>query len=179
MSKIGRKPIAIESAKIAINGTDITIQGAKAQVSHNLPAELVAVVDGNSLKITVKENTRHNRMLWGLHRALLANKVQGVEKGFTQVMRIVGLGYKAQLTGRKLTFSLGYSHKKEVELPAGVEVELDKTGQSLTFKSTDKFLLGNTCDAVRSLRPPEPYKGTGIMLDGERIIRKAGKTKSA
>lgn len=179
MSKIGRKPIAIESAKIAINGGELTIKGPMAQVAHMLPDELVAIVDGNSLKITIKENTRQSRMLWGLHRALLANKVQGVEKGFTQVMRIVGLGYKAQLTGRKLTFSLGYSHKKEVELPAGVEVELDKTGQSLTFKATDKFLLGNTCDAVRSLRPPEPYKGTGIMLDGERIIRKAGKTKSS
>ncbi len=118
-------------------------------------------------------------MLWGLHRALLANKVKGVDTGFEKKVKIVGLGYKAQPSGKKLTFSLGYSHKVYYQLPEGVDVVVDKTGQNLVFKAADKFLLGNACDAVRALRFPEPYKGTGIIREGDVIIRKAGKAKAA
>jgi large subunit ribosomal protein L6 len=110
---------------------------------------------------------------------LLANKVKGVETGFEKKVRIIGLGYKAQLAGKKLNFSLGYSHKIEFPLPEGVEVNVDKTGQQLVFKAADKLLLGNVCDSIRSLRPPEPYKGTGILVGDEVIIRKAGKAKAA
>lgn len=179
MSKIGRKPIALTVATIQVSGNTVQVNGPKLNVSHELPEELVLTQEGKTLLLTVKENTRKNRMLWGLHRALLANKVQGVETGFQQIVRIVGLGFKGQLTGRKLVFALGYSHKVDYTLPEGVDVEVDKTGQVLVFKSADKFQLGNACDAVRSLRPPEPYKGTGIILDGEVIRRKAGKTKSS
>lgn len=99
-------------------------------------------------------------------------------QGLKKKVRIVGLGYKAQLSGKKLNFSLGYSHKIEYNLPEGVDVAVDRTGQQLVFKATDKQLLGDVCDAVRSFRPPEPYKGTGIILEGEVVIRKAGKTKA-
>jgi large subunit ribosomal protein L6 len=100
----------------------------------------------------------------------------GVESGFEQKVNIVGLGYKAQLTGKKLVFSLGYSHKIDYDLPNDVTVDVDKTGQFLVFKSHDKSLLGGVCDDVRRFREPEPYKGTGIMRAEEVIIRKAGKT---
>ncbi|MCK4517749.1 50S ribosomal protein L6, partial [Candidatus Babeliales bacterium] len=96
--------------------------------------------------------------------------------GFEQVVKIVGHGYKAQLSGKKLVFSLGYSHKIDYTMPADVSVELDKPGQLLTFKSYDKALLGHVCDEIRKFRLPEPYKGTGIIRSGEKIIRKAGKT---
>jgi large subunit ribosomal protein L6 len=118
-------------------------------------------------------------MVWGLHRALLANMIKGAETGFEQKMTIVGLGFKALLSGKKVTLTLGYTHKIDYELPEKVTLEVDKTGQMLTFRSSDKFILGNVCDAIRSFRPPEPYKGTGIIRAGEVVIRKAGKTKAS
>lgn len=178
MSKIGRKPILISSAEITINENVVIIKGPKTTLTHEIPEQLKLEHEGNQLLLTVKESDRKSKMLWGLHRALLANKVCGAEKGFVGNIKIVGLGYKALLTGRTLVFSLGYSHKKEYTLPEGIEVDIDKSGQNLVFKGSDKFVLGNVCDAVRSLRPPEPYKGTGILRNNEFIIRKAGKTKS-
>lgn len=178
MSKIGRMPIFFTSAKVEIDGNNVFVSGSKAKFIHELPDEIVATLEDKALRLSVADDTRVNRMKWGLHRALLANKIKGVETGFEQLMKIVGLGYKAQLVGRKLVFTLGYSHKIEYALPDEVDVDIDRTGQQLTFKSHDKFLLGSVCDAIRKFRLPEPYKGTGIMRANEVIIRKAGK-KSA
>lgn len=179
MSKIGRMPIAFSSAKITVNGSMVLIDGGKVKFEHALPDTVKVAIDDKMVRVSVTEDTRENRMLWGLHRALLANKIHGVEKGFEQKMIIVGLGYKAVQAGTKLTFSLGYTHKIDYELPAGVTVDIDKSGQTLVLKSADKFQLGNAADAIRSFRPPEPYKGTGVMREGEKIHRKAGKTKSS
>lgn len=184
MSKIGRKPIIFSSAvKVSMEGNRIAIKGAKDSLVHELPQELDAALNGNALSLIVAygydKDEKKVRMLWGLHRALLANEIKGLEKGFEQRVDIVGLGYKAVLQGTKLVFSLGYTNKIEYELPDKVKVELDKTGQRLLVKSEDKFLLGNVCDIIRSFRPTEPYKGTGIMWEGEVIIRKAGKAKGS
>lgn len=179
MSKIGRRPIPVASAKVTIDGSMMTITGAKAAFNHELPAGVFARLEGKELLVTVEHVTRRSKMLWGLHRALIANKIKGVETGFEQKLIIVGLGFKAILTGKKLVLTLGYTHKIDYEMPDDVTVEIDKTGQNLMFRSADKFSLGNVCDAVRSFRPPEPYKGTGIMKEGEKIFRKAGKTKSS
>ncbi len=179
MSKIGRKPIAISSAKIEIDGNKVTISGSKDTFVHELPDCIAVTLNDKSLSLSLTKETRENKVLWGLHRALLANRVKGVETGFERNVKIVGLGYKAMLSGKKMTFSLGYSHKIEYELPTGVDVNIDKTGQLLTFKATDKLLLGNVCDAVAAFRRTEPYKGTGILPDGTIVIRKAGKAKSA
>lgn len=180
MSKIGRKPIPFTSAKVEVVGNKVLINGVKAKFEHELPDSLLVAIDGKTLVVSVKKDlTKTSKSLWGLHRALLANKIKGAEEGFVQNMKIVGLGYKGVLSGRKITFSLGYSHKVEFDLPDGVDVEIDRKGQMLTFKCPDKFILGNVCATVRSFRPPEPYKGTGIMREGEVIIRKAGKTKAA
>lgn len=180
MSKIGRKPISFSSAKIQIDGDSITISGHKAKFTHELPKVLVASLEDKKMIISLAKNekeSKKNKMLWGLHRALLANKIKGVEQGFEQIMKIVGLGYKAQLVGKKLVFALGYTHKIDFDFPESVTVEMDKSGQILTFKSYDKFILGDVCDRIRSLRVPEPYKGTGIIRGNEIIVRKAGKTK--
>jgi len=177
MSKIGRKPIKFSSAKIKIDGNKIMIDGAKNKFTHELPEEISAKVEDSNLVLTVGDNTRAARMKWGLHRALLANKVKGVESGFEQGVKIIGLGYRAKLSGKKLVFSLGYSHKIDYTLPEGVTVEIDKkTGQQLLFKSHDKCLLGSVCDDVKRFRRPEPYKGKGIIRADETIRRKAGKT---
>jgi len=179
MSKIGRQPIKISSAKVTISGSAIEIKGPKGSFNHELPQELEVALQDNALRISIKQDDRQSRMLWGLHRALLANKVKGVEQGFEQKVTIVGLGFKAVQAGSKLTFSLGFTNKIEYEMPQGVTVEIDKSGQILMFRSSDKFLLGNVCDAVRYFRLPEPYKGTGILREGDVIIRKAGKAKSS
>jgi len=176
MSKIGRKPITFSSAKIEVDGNKVVISGAKAKFEHELPDGLSAALDGKTLTISVKNGDRGTRVKWGLHRALLANKIHGVESGFELKLKIVGLGYKAQQKGKKLVLSLGYSHKIDYELPDGVTVEIDKPGQLLSFKSHDKCLLGLVCDEIRRFKTPEPYKGTGIMRSDEVIIRKAGKT---
>jgi large subunit ribosomal protein L6 len=179
MSKIGRKAIPFTSAKIEVNGNSVKISGGKAKFEHELPECLSLVVDGKICKLTLKDDARKNRILWGMHRATIANKIKGVEAGFEKKIQIVGLGFKAQLAGKKMVFTLGYTHKIELDLPDGVTVDIDKTGQNLVVKSADKFVLGNVCDAIRSFRPPEPYKGTGIIREGDVIVRKAGKTKSA
>jgi large subunit ribosomal protein L6 len=126
-----------------------------------------------------KKGVRTINNVWGLHRALLANKIQGAAQGFEKNLEINGLGYKAVPSGRKVVFTLGHSHKIDFELPEGVTLETDKTGQKLSVKSVDKEVLGQVCSLIRALKPPEPYKGTGIKEAGEVITRKAGKTKAA
>ena len=182
MSKIGRKPIDLKDTKVEINGQEIKFNGKKATGAFELPTEFTAVVEGSKLYIKPKDTkdiSRDEKMLWGMSRALLANKIAGSAQPFEKQIQINGLGFKAALSGKKIDFTLGYSHKISLELPKDVTLEIDKTGQILTFKSPDKEELGAICDRVRSLRPPEPYKGTGVKLSTETIIRKAGKTKAA
>ncbi len=180
MSKIGRKPIAVTSAKVEIIGNIIKLSGAKGNLEHEVPAGVMVTQQENkALLVSVESPTRQNKMLWGLHRALLANKVKGVETGFTLGIKIVGLGYKAQASGQKMTFILGYSHKVYYELPKGVSVDIDRSGQNMTLSSIDKWLLGSAGDQIRKLRLPEPYKGTGIIREHDVIIRKAGKAKAS
>lgn len=178
MSKIGRRPINIANVELEINGTHVTIKGKKNTSTHELPAELSAEKVDDKLFIKCAEKTAKNKKLWGLHRALLANKVQGMRKDFEQEVIITGLGYKGVLAGKKINFSLGYSHDVAFDLPEGITVEIDKSGQKILIKGANKEVVGFAADAIRSLRPPEPYKGTGIRLANEEIIRKEGK-KSA
>jgi len=182
MSKIGRKPIDIKDTHISISGSDISIKGSKWTGTYHVPAVFDLKLEGKKLYITPhdkKEVSRDVKVLWGMHRALLANKIAGAHNLFEKQLQINGLGFKALLSGKKLELSLGFSHKNSYELPANVSVEIDKTGQLLTFKSSDKELLGAVCDHIRAMRPPEPYKGTGIRLVTEIVRRKAGKAKAA
>ncbi len=179
MSKIGRKPIELHNVAVELKGNEVHYKGKKASGVFVLPKELKAEVGDKTLKISAVEKTSEVNRVWGLNRALLANCVKGAETGFEKQLRIVGLGFKAVLTGNKLQLSLGFSHKIDFVLPKDVTGEIDKTGQLLTFKSIDKVMLGQVCSTVRGLRPPEPYKGTGIQYVNEVILRKAGKAKSA
>ena len=179
MSKIGRKAIDINNVKVDIKGNEVHYKGPKNSGVYVLPEVLTAQIDDKSLILTTKEKSNDVNRVWGLHRALLANCITGASTGFEKQVLIEGLGYKAVLTANKVVFSLGYSHKIDFELPQGVSLELDKTGQKLMFRSFDKALLGHVCSKVRALRPPEPYKGTGVRLASEVIVRKAGKTKAS
>lgn len=178
MSKIGRKPIDIGSVQVEIKGNEIFYKGKKASGTFVLDNLLGAELKGKSLYLVPQKITSATNRIWGLDRALLANKIKGADIGFEKQLRINGLGFKGALSGSKIQFSLGFSHKIDFDLPKDVTVEIDKTGQLLTFKSFDKDLLGQVCSEVRNLRKPEPYKGTGIQYVNEVIRRKAGKAKS-
>ncbi len=181
MSKIGRKPIDLESVQVEVKGQEVHYKGNNASGLHVLPDVLYAelVGDGKQLKIICDNPTRENKTLWGLHRALLANEITGAGKGFEQALKITGLGYKGILSGNKIIFSLGFSHKIDFPVPDGISIEIDKTGQNIKVKGVSRHQVGAVSSEIRALRPPEPYKGTGIKLAEEIIMRKAGKTKAA
>jgi large subunit ribosomal protein L6 len=181
MSKIGRKPISIKDVQVDIDGDLIRYKGKKATGQYKLPHGLkVEKINDQMIRIMATEKSSDINRLWGLHRALLANKLRGADIGFEEQLQIIGLGFKAVVSGRKVVFSLGYSHKIDFDVPEDVTLEADsKAGQNLTVKGLDKERVGLVADQIRSLRPPEPYKGTGIKLKNETIRRKAGKTKRA
>lgn len=182
MSKIGRKPILLNNVTVDIKGDTIHYKGSNASGTYTLAPELKAEVIDNKLMlkpaVTQKSQMRDLNRVWGMHRALLANEIYGAQAQFQKELLIVGLGYKAAQAGNKLTFSLGYSHKKDLELPQEVTVNIDKTGQKLVFSSADREMLGHICGLVKDLREVEPYKGTGIREANQVVIKKAGKTKA-
>lgn len=178
MSKIGRRPIALGSVKTEIKGQEVHYSGKHAHGVHLVPSILKVAIEESQLHITAAEKTSDTNRLWGLHRALLANKITGAETGFTRQITIVGLGFKAVKKGNGLEFSLGYSHKIDFPLPQGLTVDIDKTGQLLTVWASDKELVGHVSSKICALRPPEPYKGTGVYVTGTVIRRKAGKAKA-
>lgn len=183
MSKIGRKPIDISGITVEIKGQEVHYKGPKSSGVYFLSGNFVPVIADDMLTLTpsskAKSNLKQRDMNreWGMHRALLSNELVGAKKEFEKLVEITGLGYKAAQSGNTLVFTLGYSHKIDFPLPKGVAVSLDRTGQKITVQSSDKELLGKVCDKMCALRRPEPYKGTGVKLSTERIIRKAGKTK--
>lgn len=181
MSKIGRKPIDIGSAKVEIKGNEIHFSGKNGSSVFVLPEGMTATLNDKLLSLSFDKNNKNSDVnrIWGLTRALLANKIKGCQQSFERVVQINGLGFKAAVSGSKVVFSLGFSHKIDFNLPKDVTLEVDKTGQRLVFRSPDKELMGLVCSQVRALRPPEPYKGTGIKFETEVIARKAGKTKAA
>jgi len=179
MSKIGRKPIALGNVQVDIKGQEVHFKSSKSSGIYALPLELQANVEDKFLTLTPARKSRDINRVWGLHRALLANQLQGASTGFERKLIINGLGFKAVVSGSKIVFSLGFSHKIDFDLPKEVTAEVDKTGQQLTLKSINKEIVGQVASSIRALRPPEPYKGTGIKTAEEVIVRKAGKTKSS
>lgn len=176
MSKIGKMPIALGNVKVDVKGQDVSYKGQHAAGTYTLPPYLKAEIKDSSLFIT-NEGSRDKKKFWGLHRALMANAIKGAGAEFERNVEITGLGFKAEISGKKVVFTLGYTNKINLTLPDKVSLTVDKTGQRLSFKSADRELLGSVVATVKSFRPTEPYKGTGIKLAGEHIIRKAGKTK--
>jgi len=182
MSKIGRKPIDVSNLKVEVKGHVVHFKGSNTSGEYALPAELEARVEDGKLYLVPAESAakiRDINRIWGMHRALLANELSGAARDFEKGIEIKGLGYKAAKSGKNLVLTLGYSHKVDFELPAGVTVDIDKTGQQVTVKSPSKELVGLVCSKLRALRAPEPYKGTGIRLADETVARKAGKAKAA
>ncbi len=183
MSKIGRKPIQVNNVQVTLKGQEIHYKGPKNSGVYVLPSELKSVLQDGTLTLEVsKKDGKANRdinRVWGLHRALLFNAISGAATDFEKIVKINGLGFKAVASGNNLVFSLGYSHKIDFALPKQVSVAVDKTGQILTVKSSNKELAGAVVSKIEALRPTEPYKGTGIKEASKTIFRKPGKTKSS
>jgi len=179
MSKIGRKGIPVGGTTVEVKGLEVHYKGKKTSGVYQIDPLLKVELKDKELFITPARVTSDTNRVWGLHRALLNNRIIGADTGFTKKLEIHGLGFKAvpQGTGM-IQFSLGFSHKIDFPLPKDVTLEVDKTGQRLSFSSFDKDLLGHVCSDVRALRPPEPYKGTGIRYADEVVRRKAGKAKA-
>jgi large subunit ribosomal protein L6 len=176
MSRIGKAPILIpEKVNVSLDGLAVTVKGPKGELSRTLPDGVAISQDGNTLVVTPANASRRSRERHGLSRTLVANMVEGVSQGFTRKLEIIGVGYRAQVQGKKLVVSAGYSHPVEMDPPAGVTFAVENNTNVL-ISGADKELVGNEAAKVRAIRPPEPYKGKGIKYEGERILRKAGKT---
>ena len=176
MSRIGKKPIAIpKGVTIKLDGNVVAIQGPKGKLDTPLPMGIkMEQRDGHLLAI--RENDSQ-AAVHGLARALLNNAVEGVTKGWTKELEIVGIGYRAELKGKgTVVFSLGYSHPIEYPLPSGIEVAIDPKQTKLTISGIDRQKVGQVAAEMRGLRPPDPYKNKGVRYAGERLKKKVGKT---
>jgi large subunit ribosomal protein L6 len=179
MSRIGKKPITIPSGVTVEVTTDlIKVKGAKGELTQALHPKVKIENKDSVITVSVSnEENKQQKALWGLYRALINNMVMGVTTGFSKVLEINGVGYKAALTGRKLVLNLGYSHPIEMEVPTGLEAKVEKN--TITISGSDRQVVGQFAAVVRSKREPEPYKGKGIKYQDEVIRRKAGKVVKA
>jgi large subunit ribosomal protein L6 len=176
MSRIGRKPIPLpQGVTVKIEGNTVAVQGPKGKLDTPLPQGIrVEQQDGQLLAI--RENDSQ-AAVHGLARALVNNAVEGVTKGWTRDLEIVGIGYRAELKGKgTVVFSLGYSHPIEYPLPSGIEVAIDPKQVKVTVSGIDRQKVGQVAAEMRSLRPPDPYKNKGVRYAGERLKKKVGKT---
>jgi large subunit ribosomal protein L6 len=176
MSRIGKAPIPIpEKVTVELSGLSVTVKGPKGELRRILPDGVSISQDGNVLQVSPVSQARLSRERHGLSRTLVANMVEGVSQGFSRKLEIVGVGYRAQVQGNKLVVSAGYSHPVEMVPPDGVTFAVENN-TTVIVSGADKELVGNEAAKVRAIRPPEPYKGKGIKYEGERILRKVGKT---
>lgn len=175
MSRIGKSPISIPAkVQITINGSHINIKGPKGELSRVLPQAITVEQEGETLLVKRRDESRSSRQLHGLSRSLVANMVEGVSQGFQRRLEIQGVGYRAQVQGRNLTLSVGYSHPVQIEPPEGIQLAVE-ANTNVIVSGFDKELVGNIAARIRDVRPPEPYKGKGIRYAGEVVRRKAGK----
>ncbi len=176
MSRIGKKEVVVPAGvKISWEAPVFKATGPKGNLAQHLNGGVVLRIEKDKIWVNLPEDPKHGDSLQGLTRTLIANVVIGVSKGFERVLEINGVGYRAELQGNTLNFSLGYSHPVRFPLPEGIKAEVERQTK-VTLKGVNKHLLGLTAAKIRSLRPPEPYGGKGIKYAGEVIRRKAGKT---
>ncbi len=177
MSRIGKKPIDIpKGVNVVQKDGVVIIKGPKGELNYTMPEGITISVKDDKLLVERASDTKFNRALHGLTRSLIANMVTGVSSGYERVLEISGIGYRAQTKGNKLTFTLGYSHPVEFELPAGVSAKVDEKQTTITLSGIDKQLLGQIAANIRKLRMPDAYKGKGIRYAGQRLKLKPGKT---
>ncbi len=161
--------------QVTINGSEVTVKGPKGELQSVMPPEMIIAQEEGNLVVSRPTESRRHRELHGLTRSLVNNMVVGVSTGFRKTLIIEGVGYRAELKGKDLMMYLGYSHPIEVKAEPNIIFSVGEKGQSVNIESIDKAQLGQVAADLRSLRPPEPYKGKGVRYSDEKIRRKAGK----
>jgi len=176
MSKIGKKPIEIPTG-VTVSFDEkknkVSVKGPKGELSLEVDFNVQVKVDDQQIALSVKKETKKSFTLWGLYRSLVANMIEGVEKGYEKQLELHGVGHKVAMEGKDLDISLGFSHPVIFKAPAGVEFKVEKN--VITISGIDKQLVGQVAADIRSKKKPEPYKGKGIRYVGEQVRRKVGK----
>jgi large subunit ribosomal protein L6 len=176
MSRLGRLPISIpDNVKLHVVDGTVRVEGPKGTLTRSLEPEVSITIEGKTATVQRRDDSRRARSVHGLTRKLVANMVQGAGAGFTKVLEITGVGYRADVRGNILFMTLGYSHPIAYQLPQGISAKVERQ-VVITLEGGDREMLGQTAAAIRRLRPPEPYKGKGVRYGTETIRRKAGKT---
>ncbi|MDO9580929.1 MAG: 50S ribosomal protein L6 [Bacteroidales bacterium] len=183
MSRIGKLPVNLPNGvTVDISDTNVvSVKGPLGDLTQTVDKDLKVEVVGNEIILSRPSESKNHKSLHGLYRALIANMVVGVSDGFKKELEVVGVGYRAEAKGQNLEMSLGFSHEVIIQLPDEVKVETKTERRSnpiITLTCIDKQLIGHVAAKIRSLRPPEPYKGKGIKFVGEQLRRKAGKSAS-
>lgn len=179
MSRVGRKPIEItKGVTVSLKQKVITVKGPQGELSATIHHNINVEIKENQVLFTRKNEEKENKALHGLWRALVQNMINGVTTGYSKKLEIVGVGYRAEMKGKKLQLLLGYSHPILFGPPEGVKIETP-TQTNITISGIDRQLVGLVASKIRSFRPPEPYKGKGVKYAGEYIRRKAGKAAAA
>ncbi|MDX9811759.1 MAG: 50S ribosomal protein L6 [Bacteroidales bacterium] len=183
MSRIGKLPVNLPAGvTVSISDSNmVSVKGPLGELEQKIDKDLKVEVVDNTIVLSRPSESKNHKSLHGLYRALIANMVTGVSQGYTKKLELVGVGYRAEAKGQQLEMSLGYSHEIILELPEEIKIETKTERRSnpvITLTSIDKQLIGHVAAKIRSLRPPEPYKGKGIKFVGEQLRRKAGKSAS-
>ena len=176
MSRIGKKPIAIpKGVTVKVAPDAVEVQGPKGKLRQAIPPGVVFVQDAGALLAKLERDSAELKKFHGLARSLVANAVTGVTEGFKKELDIVGIGYRAELKGRQVTFALGYSHPIVFDIPTGIDVAVDKQTH-ITVTGVDRQLVGQVAANIRGMRKPDPYKQKGVRYTGEVLKKKVGKT---
>jgi len=174
MSRIGKKPVPIGKAKVAVNGQKINVEGAKGKLELNVHPTIKVKLEGTDLVVTRPDDEKPSKALHGLTRALLANMIEGVTNGYKKTIEVQGVGYKAEQKGKNIVLSVGYAHPISKTIPSNVTVALEGTSK-IHISGVDKQAVGQFAAELREVRKPEPYKGKGLRYEGEVVKIKAGK----
>ncbi len=177
MSRIGKNPVALpQGVDVEIDGALLRAKGKLGELAMPIDKDVTVKREGDKIVVAPAAESKRARIMWGTTRALVGTLVRGVSQGYQVELEISGVGYRAQVQGKSLQFQLGLSHDVSMPIPEGITVTIEKNTQ-LMVKGADKAKLGQFCAVIRSLKPPEPYKGKGIKYKGEKILRKEGKKK--
>ena len=177
MSRIGKKAVSIPAGvTVTLDGQTVAVKGPKGQLSWTVVDEITVKQEGAEITLAPRDDSQRARAMWGLSRTLVANMVEGVTKGYEQVLELVGVGYRAAMKGQALSIQLGFSHDVDMPPPAGISFAVPKQTE-IRVSGIDKQQVGETAARIRKIRPPEPYKGKGVRYAGEKVRRKEGKKK--